>query len=159
MTDNQSRVISAISNQILKAQTHLEEIGRDMAQAVTDGDISENPVLQTLRAEAQETEAKILALEVTRERFESGDDGRITGNIGATFTLQDKGSKRVLTRTLILSEELGSRLDAITDASPVGQEVINARVGSVITVEVKGKPITFTVQQIAFDALEGIAAD
>lgn len=139
-------------------EARLAELVVATQQSLSEGDLSENSGLEELRFESDRLRAELSKL---REQLETLDGAllhRLTDTVGMRFTLrleQGSATPRTLERVLLLSEELGVRMDAVSDASPVGQHLLRASVGTRFSVEVprrrstQPRTLTFTVLEIA----------
>ena len=159
MTDSpHTRVQASLNRQLEVREARLAELVVAIQQSLSEGDLSENSGLEELRFESDRLRGELSTL---REQLETLDEAllhRLTDNVGARFTLrleQSSQTPRTLVRVLLLSEELGVRRDAVSDASPVGQHLLRASVGTCFSVEVAGRRSTqprtrtFTVLEIA----------
>jgi transcription elongation GreA/GreB family factor len=165
MTNNTHiRVQASIHQQIETRETRLAAFVVAITQAISEGDISENSGLEDLRSEADRLRLEIADLQASLETFQDDLATRVTSNVGAKFTLRHQEKGAVLVRTLIVSEELGTRRDGITDTSEVGKYLLNAIVGDQFNVVIqRGSKVysnTYTVLKIANEGdIEGLAAD
>lgn len=123
------------------------EIINQLQEAKMLGDLSENADYDAARNLQAVTEARISELEMIIEkakiiRVSKNDD---TISIGKTVRLKYVGRDKEKTFKLIASLEANPFANKISTSSPIGESIIGARVGDVVTVRLEnGK--TFSVE-------------
>lgn len=152
-SDTQNRIQDVLQRRIDREEARLADLVQAINQSLSEGDISENSALESLRGEADQVRVEIERMQARLDDLPTRLPTRLTGNIGAVFRLRHQPSGAVLERQLLLSEEQEARTDVITDTSPVGQHLLRARVGTVFSVEVKAsrRMIRHTFEVLALE--------
>jgi transcription elongation factor GreA len=114
---------------------HREELAHRLRDARSYGDGSNNDEYHALREEQMVLEARIALLEATVRRAVVTDTDQLDGvaGIGSTVSIEDLASHSH-SRHRLASAHAGGN-GGISAASPLGQALIGARPGAVVTFE------------------------
>ena len=132
-------------------QVRREEIKKDIAEARSFGDLSENAEYDAARNEQAKTEARIKELEELIRNAKVIDEEAIDTSvisIGSTVKLRD--SKGVVAEySIVGSNEAAPNLFRISDQSPIGRKLIGARAGTKVTIEVPSGKVVFDILEVS----------
>ena len=129
--------------------TRREEIKKDIAEARSFGDLSENAEYDEARNEQAKNEARIKELEELIQHAEVVDDSQQdakTVGLGSTVEVERNGV--VTTYKIVGSNEADPFDNKISDVSPVGRGLIGAKKGDVVEVEVPSGVISLKVVDV-----------
>ncbi|MDD2206222.1 MAG: transcription elongation factor GreA [Aminobacterium sp.] len=115
------------------------EISRQLEEARSFGDLSENAEYSAAKDEQSKLEARISWLEYQLSKAKvidasDVDTSRVT--LGTTVTIEDTTHQKVFTYTLVGSEEADPKTNRISSSSPVGKALFGKTVGEEILVKV-----------------------
>ena len=128
-----------------------KEIANKIKEAREQGDLSENAEYDAAQEEQREIEARIEELEELLKNVEVVDEDEIdldTVNIGCEVKLQNVETGKSVIYKLVGSTEANALKGKISNESPVGRELIGAKKGSKITVEVPSGVMTYKIMSI-----------
>jgi len=132
-------------------QVRREEIKKDIAEARSFGDLSENAEYDAARDEQAKTEARIKELEELIRNAKVIDDDEIDKSvvsIGSTVKLKDSKGK-IAEYSIVGSNEADPDAFKISDQSPIGKRLIGARAGTKITIEVPAGKVVFDILEVS----------
>lgn len=132
-------------------KTRREEIKKDIAEARSFGDLSENAEYDAARNEQAKVEARIKELEELIRHAKIIDEETIDTtvvSIGSIVKVERNG-KDVIEYSIVGSNEADPDTFKISDQSPIGRRLIGVRAGGTVTVEVPSGKITFKVLEVS----------
>lgn len=116
------------------------EIARQLEEARSFGDLSENAEYATAKEEQSKLETRILQLEVQLSKARILDEEKLDTkkvSLGLTVTLKEMTSpSKLYTYTIVGSEEADPKLHSISQKSPVGQAILGKTVGEEVYVKI-----------------------
>ncbi len=118
-----------------------QSVGERLRHAKELGDLSENAEYQAVREEQNLLEKKIADLEDLLENSSiiNKESGGATVKIGSNVTIKKSGGEAV-TYTVVGSSETDPAKGLISNASPLGKQLLGKKMGDVIVIEApKGK--------------------
>ena len=130
--------------------TRREEIKKDIAEARSFGDLSENAEYDAARNEQAKVEARIKELEELIRNAKIIDEETIDTSvvsIGSTVKVKFANGEEV-EYSIVGSNEVAPDLFKISDQSPIGKKLIGARAGADITVEAPSGKIAIKVLEV-----------
>jgi transcription elongation factor GreA len=124
----------------------------DIAQKIADardyGDLSENAEYDAARAEQGQLETRISEIEEILQNasiIEHTKTSKVT--LGVTVVLKsDKG--KVVSYAIVGSVEADPLEGKISDESPIGQALLNKKVGDTATIKTPRGEVVYTVEEI-----------
>ena len=122
------------------AQTRREEIKKDIAEARSFGDLSENAEYDAARNEQAKVEARIKELEELIRNAKVIDEDVIDTSIVSL------GS--VVTDSIVGSNEADPAAFKISDQSPIGRKLIGVKAGTTVTVDVPSGRVVLEVLKV-----------
>ena len=116
------------------------EIARQLEEARSFGDLSENAEYATAKEEQSKLESRILQLEVQLSKARILDEDKLDTkkvSLGLTVTLKEMTTpSKLYTYTIVGSEEADPKSHNISQKSPVGQAILGKSVGDEIFVKI-----------------------
>lgn len=115
------------------------EVAERIKQAIEFGDISENSEYEDAKNEQAFIEGKILTLEKMLRNAKLIDEDEISNDIvtiGSTVILKDLEDASEEEYTIVGSAEANPKERKISNESPVGEAILNQKVGSTVEVNV-----------------------
>ena len=131
--------------------TRREEIKKDIAEARSFGDLSENAEYDAARNEQAKTEARIKELEELIRNAKVIDEAEVDTSIisiGSTVKIKDANGK-IAEYSIVGSNEADPVMFRISDQSPIGRKLIGARAGSKVTIEVPAGKVVFDILEVS----------
>ena len=128
-----------------------EEIKKDIAEARSFGDLSENAEYDAARNEQAKTEARIKELEELIRNAKVIDEAEVDTSIisiGSTVKIKDANGK-IAEYSIVGSNEADPVMFRISDQSPIGRKLIGARAGSKVTIEVPAGKVVFDILEVS----------
>ena len=124
----------------------------DIAQKIADardyGDLSENAEYDAARTEQGQLEARISEIEDILKNasiIEHTKSSKVA--VGVTVVLKsDKG--KTVSYAIVGSVEADPLEGKISDESPIGQALLNKKVGDTATIKTPGGEVAYTVEEI-----------
>ena len=117
------------------------EIARQLEEARSFGDLSENAEYATAKEEQSKLEARILQLEVQLSKAKILDEDKLDTkrvSMGLTVTLKEMTPpSKLFTYKIVGSEEVDPKIHSISQKSPVGQAILGKTVGEEVHVKTK----------------------
>ena len=132
-------------------QVRREEIKKDIAEARSFGDLSENAEYDAARNEQAKTEARIKELEELVRNAKIIDEDEIDTSIvsiGSTVKIKDSNGK-IAEYSIVGSNEADPYAFKISDQSPIGRKLIGARAGTQVTIEVPAGKVVFDILEVS----------
>ena len=132
-------------------KTRREEIKKDIAEARSFGDLSENAEYDAARNEQAKVEARIKELEELIRHAKIIDEEAIDTtvvSIGSVVKVERNG-KDIIEYSIVGSNEADPDAFKISDQSPIGRKLIGVRAGSNVVVEVPSGKINFKVLEVS----------
>ena len=132
-------------------KTRREEIKKDIAEARSFGDLSENAEYDAARNEQAKVEARIKELEEFIRHAKIIDEEAIDTtvvSIGSVVKVERNG-KDIIEYSIVGSNEADPDTFKISDQSPIGRKLIGVRAGSNVVVEVPSGKINFKVLEVS----------
>ena len=133
------------------AQTRREEIKKDIAEARSFGDLSENAEYDAARNEQAKVEARIKELEELIRNAKVIDENAVDTtvvSIGSTVKIK-KADGDVVAYSIVGSNEADPENFRISDQSPIGKALIGSRAGNKVTVNVPSGVVSFEVVEVS----------
>lgn len=135
-----------------KELTELKSQRSDVAQKIADardyGDLSENAEYDAARAEQGQLETRISEIEEILQNasiIEHTKTSKVA--IGVTVVLKsDKG--KTVSYAIVGSVEADPLEGKISDESPIGQALLNKKVGDTATIKTPRGEVVYTVEEI-----------
>ena len=154
-TDNEATMTRSgyerLSAELIALRTERRaEIARQLEEARSFGDLSENAEYATAKEEQSKLEARILQLEMQLSKARVLDEEKLDTervSLGLTVTLKEMTSPpKLYTYTIVGSEETNPKAHNISQKSPVGQAILGKVVGDEVYVRIpKGvRPLKIT---------------
>ena len=115
------------------------EISRQLEEARSFGDLSENAEYAAAKEEQAKLETRISYLEFQLSKAKILDSSTIDNSsvtLGTTVTIQDINNSAEFSYTIVGSEESDPKASKISSSSPVGQALLNKKVGDEVHVKV-----------------------
>ena len=131
--------------------TRREEIKKDIAEARSFGDLSENAEYDAARNEQAKVEARIKELEELIRNAKVIDEDAVDTSvvsIGSTVKIK-KADGDVVAYNIVGSNEADPENFRISDQSPIGKALIGSRAGSKVTVNVPSGVVAFEVVEVS----------
>ena len=132
-------------------QTRREEIKKDIAEARSFGDLSENAEYDAARNEQAKVEARIKELEELIRNAKVIDENAVDTtvvSIGSTVKIK-KADGDVVAYSIVGSNEADPENFRISDQSPIGKALIGSRAGNKVTVNVPSGVVSFEVVEVS----------
>jgi transcription elongation factor GreA len=158
MTDNDATMTRSgydrLSAELIELRTERRaEIARQLEEARSFGDLSENAEYATAKEEQSKLEARILQLEVQLGKAKILDEEKLDTkkvSLGLTVTLKEMTPPfNTFTYTIVGSEETDPKTHSISQKSPVGQAILGKSVGDEVYVKIHKGIRHLQVTQIA----------
>ena len=132
-------------------QVRREEIKKDIAEARSFGDLSENAEYDAARNEQAKTEARIKELEELIRNAKVIDEDTVDTSVVSIGSLVKlKGADgNVVEYSIVGSNEADPDKLKISDQSPIGRKLIGARAGTTLTVEVPSGKVVFDIVEVS----------
>ena len=116
------------------------EIARQLEEARSFGDLSENAEYASAKEEQSKLETRILQLETQLSKARILDEQTLDTSkvsLGLTVTLKEMTRpSKVFTYTIVGSEEADPKTHSISQKSPVGQAILGKAVGDEVHVKI-----------------------
>lgn len=116
------------------------EIARQLEEARSFGDLSENAEYASAKEEQSKLETRILQLEIQLSKARILDEDKLDTNkvsLGLTITLKEMSTpSKQYTYTIVGSEEADPKTHCISQKSPVGQAILGKAVGDEVYVKI-----------------------
>ncbi len=131
-----------------------EEVKKDLSTARSFGDLSENSEYDEARNEQAKTEARIKELEELIRNAEIVDESKIdtsVAGIGSTVTLYFVEDDEEITYSIVGTNEVNPIEHKISDQSPIGKALIDAKAkdGSKVVVDTPAGHMHIEVRKVS----------
>lgn len=126
------------------------EISERLEAAISHGDLSENADYDYAKQEQAFVEGRIKDLEDSLRRAQViSHDGRADKvRVGSTVTIVEEGLDDAETYTIVGVHEANPSNGLISNESPIGRALLNARRGQVVTVVTPSGETRFSIKSI-----------
>ncbi|MDU4961256.1 MAG: transcription elongation factor GreA [Sporomusaceae bacterium] len=127
------------------------EVAERIKQAIEFGDISENSEYEDAKNEQAFIEGKILELEKILRNAKLIDEAEIRHDVvalGSTVVLRDMEDASEEEYTIVGSTEANPKENKISNESPVGEAILNQKVGSVVEVNVPAGILKYQIVRL-----------
>jgi transcription elongation factor GreA len=125
------------------------QVADQLRQSIEEGDLTENVGYEDAKHEQSFVEGRILTLEALLKRAVIVEDSLATGTVtfGSRVTVTEReGVEEVF--QIVGSAEADAREGRISNESPIGQALLDHRVGDEVTVQVPDGPLHLTILDI-----------
>lgn len=135
---------------------HMKQVGRKeiaakIAEARAHGDLSENAEYDAAKEEQGLFELKISKLESILSRvriIESNQFNNDTVHILSAVTIKNLNNNKVFEYTLVSPEEADFQMNKISITSPIGQGLLNKKMGDKVKVKAPAGMLDFEIVKI-----------
>lgn len=117
-----------------------EEVKRELAEARSLGDLSENADYDAARDKQSQVESRIVELEEILQHhtiIEAGGSKSKTISVGSTVTLQFLDTGETATYSIVGSTEADPLNGKLSNETPLAKAILDHKVGDTVTVSVK----------------------
>ncbi len=128
-----------------------KEIAQKIKEARELGDLSENAEYDAAMDEQRDIESRIDELEGLLKNVEVVDEGEIdleSVGVGSKVTVLNLNNNKQSTFQIVGTTGANALLGKISNESPVGRELMGAKVDQVITVELPNGEVSYRVIEI-----------
>lgn len=126
-----------------------QEVAQRLHEAMEDGELIENAEYEAAKNEQAFVEGRILELEHMLAQAQVIEPGKSTGvvGIGSTVVIQEANDQPE-TYTIVGAAEANPRQGRISNESPLGQALLDHRVGDEIEVRAPAGQLRFRITKI-----------
>jgi len=126
-----------------------QEVAQRLHEAMEDGELIENAEYEAAKNEQAFVEGRILELEHMLAQAQVIEPGKSTGvvGIGSTIVIQEDG-KPAETYTIVGAAEANPRDGLISNESPMGQALLDHKVGDDVDVRAPAGTLRFRIVKI-----------
>lgn len=126
------------------------ELSERLQEAIAQGDLSENADYDYAKQEQAFLEGRIQELEDAIRRAKVIEDSGPTNavRVGSTVTITENGYDEVEQYRIVGAQEADPTNGYISNESPIGQALLGAKVGEVVTVETPAGGLELEVKAI-----------
>lgn len=126
------------------------EISEQLQAAISQGDISENADYDYAKQEQAFLEGRIQELEDSLRRAKVIEEGGPADKVrvGSTVTIAENGHDEEETYRIVGAQEADPANGYISNESPIGQALLGAKVGEVVTVETPNGGLELQIKTI-----------
>lgn len=126
------------------------EISEQLQAAISQGDISENADYDYAKQEQAFLEGRIQELEDSLRRAKVIEEGGPADKVrvGSTVTIAENGHDKEETYRIVGAQEADPANGYISNESPIGQALLGAKVGEVVTVETPNGGLELQIKTI-----------
>ena len=128
-----------------------EEVKRNLAEARSFGDLSENSEYDEAKNEQAKVAARIAELEDLIASAEIIDESELKAdiiNLGSTITLFDCDMEEEIEYSIVGTNEADPMKGRISDRSPIGSAMMGKRSGETVEVTTPGGEIKFKILKV-----------
>ena len=129
-----------------------KEIAEKIKVALSFGDLSENSEYDEAKNEQAIVESRIAQLEAMLKNVKVLDEDDLNTDavsVGCKVKLWDPEFEEDVEYQIVGSTEADPALGKISDESPVGQALLNHRVGDKVVIEIPAGDITYEIREIS----------
>ncbi|MDX1416534.1 MAG: transcription elongation factor GreA [Candidatus Promineifilaceae bacterium] len=128
-----------------------EEISLKLQAAISQGDLKENADYHDAKEEQGFNEGRIRDLEDSLRRAQIIEDNGPSDvvRVGSMVTVSEEGYDEEEVYNIVGAHEADPGNGRISNESPIGNALLGARVGDIVTVETPGGEVRFEVQAIS----------
>jgi transcription elongation factor GreA len=129
-------------------QALLVDIPKEIANAASQGDLSENAEYEQALSKRDMFQNKVVTLEKRITELASLDVARLPKDrvaYGSRVTLLDLDSEKEVTYKLVLPEELGEAQDHLSISSPIGTALVGLEEGAEVKIRIPAGTKRFEV--------------
>jgi transcription elongation factor GreA len=129
-------------------QALLVDIPKEIANAASQGDLSENAEYEQALAKRDMYQNKVVALEKRISEVASLDINRLPKDkvaYGTRVTLLDLDSDKEVTYKLVLPEELADHAEGLSISSPIGMALVGLEEGAEVKIKIPAGTKRFEV--------------
>jgi transcription elongation factor GreA len=133
--------------------TERPAIIRAIAEARTNGDLSENADYHAARERQSFVEGRVAELEDKLARAEVIDVSRLSGKqvtFGATVTVLDEDTDEKMKYQIVGQDESDIRAGRLSVSSPLARALIGKKVGDTVEVTTPGGSKSYKIVKVAF---------
>jgi transcription elongation factor GreA len=129
--------------------TKRQEVAQRLHEAMEDGELIENAEYEAAKNEQAFVEGRILELEHTLAQAQIIEPGKPSGvvRIGSTVVVQEDG-KKPETYTIVGAAEANPKQGLISNESPLGQALLDHKVGDEVEVRAPAGVLRFRIVKI-----------
>ena len=126
-----------------------KQVAERLHEAMEDGELIENAEYEAAKNEQAFVEGRILEIEHTLATAQEIKKGRSKDQvrIGSTVEVKQKGGKKE-TYTIVGAAEANPKEGLISNESPLGQALLDHKVGDEVTVKAPAGELTFKIVKI-----------
>jgi transcription elongation factor GreA len=130
-------------------QVKRQEVAERLHEAMEDGELIENAEYEAAKNEQAFVEGRILEIEYTLASAQEikKDRSKDQVKIGSTVEVKEKGGKKE-TYTIVGAAEANPKEGLISNESPLGQALLDQKVGDEVTVQAPAGELTFKIVKI-----------
>ena len=135
-------------------KTERPKIIRNIAEARSHGDLSENAEYHAAKEQQSFVEGRIQELGHKLATSEIIDSNELTEEkvvFGTTVSLKDRTTKEIKKYTLVGQDESDLKSGKISVASPVGKALIGHRVGDKLIITTPAKKLNYEILSISIE--------
>ena len=128
-----------------------EEVKRNLAQARSYGDLSENSEYDEAKNEQAQVAERIATLEVLISNAVIIDESEIKAdiiNLGSTVTVYDYDMEEEVEYSIVGTNQVDPMLGRISDRSPIGSAMMGKGVGEEFTVDSPAGELKFKILKV-----------
>ncbi len=128
-----------------------EEVKRNLAQARSYGDLSENSEYDEAKNEQAQVAERIATLEVLISNAVIIDESEIKAdiiNLGSTVTVYDYDMEEEVEYSIVGTNQVDPMLGKISDRSPIGSAMMGKGVGEEFTVDSPAGELKFKILKV-----------
>ena len=117
----------------------LNDIPKEIAQAASQGDLSENAEYAQALSKRDMYQVKVVSMEKRIQEIASLDIGRLPKDrvaYGSQVTLLDLDSEKEVTYKLVLPEELDNNPEFLSISSPIGMALVGLEEGAEVKIKI-----------------------
>ena len=129
-----------------------QEVAQKIKEAMEQGDLSENAEYDAAKDEQRDIEARIEELEKILKNVEvvTGEDVALDRiSVGCRVKIHDIEFDEDLDYSIVGSTEANSLENKISNESPVGKDLMGAKVGDVVKVDTMAGSLSYKILSIA----------
>lgn len=141
----------ALQDELAFLNEKMEEVKKDIAQARSYGDLSENSEYDEAKNEQAKVAARMAELEYMISHAVVVDEGEIDESLislGSIVTVKNLKSDKEVTYHIVGSYEADAFKHKISDLSPIGAALLGNRAGDTVTATVPAGDVSFKILEV-----------